>query len=536
MADNTAVDVEVGVARVKSPLARSENQFAHFLLRSAVVGVAAGLVAVAFRLTVTCGDAWREWVLRWAPSFPGFAWLVLPVAGAVAAGLAGWLTDLAPETAGGGIPQVEAVLGSEGGLNWWRVLPVKFLGGTLTLSSGLSLGPEGPAVQLGAAAGQAVSQGMRRSKAEELHLIACGAGAGLAAAFNAPLAGVVFVVEELRRNFSPYALGGALAASVTADIVSLAIVGPLPAFRVAQLQPFVLGSLPFFLYLGAATGILGAAFNWGITTTLSAADRLAGVPRWVRAATVGFSVCLVGYFLPQLLGGGHALVMRVLGNPAGYTLGWLLLLFWLKFGLILLSYGAGVPGGILLPLLTLGALSGAIVARGGAFLFPVLEDLAPSFVIIGMAAFFVAVVRSPLTGIVLLTEMTGRYQYMLPLLLTCIVAYMVAEACGSLPLYEALLQRYLHKEEQGGRTVSVWGGIAVVELVVESGSEASGRLVKDLQLPSDCLLVAVVRGTREEIPRGGTPLHEGDVLRVIAPEKRLAAVKRDLLRLTSCPH
>ncbi|MGE5576278.1 MAG: H(+)/Cl(-) exchange transporter ClcA [Syntrophothermus sp.] len=515
-------------------LAKSYDHFVYFLFKSVLAGIAAGAVAVAFRLALTNAETWRESVLRWAHSVPGWGWLVLPVLGAAAVAVAGWLTDFAPETAGSGIPHVEAVLSRKRKLIWQRVIPVKFLAGTLSLGAGLSLGREGPTVQMGAAAGQATSNLLRQSRVEELQLIACGAGAGLSAIFNAPLAGVIFVVEELRRNFSPYVLGGALAASIAADIVSRAILGPLPTFRVAQLQPLPLTTLPFFLLLGALTGLLGAAFNESLMSSLNWADRFAGFPRWLKASLVAFLAGLVGYVLPQVLGGGHSLVMLLLKEQSGFNVAWLFVLFSAKFLLTMVSYSTGVPGGIFLPLLTLGALLGSLVGQASSPFFPMIRGFVPSFAIVGMAAYFVAVVRAPLTGIVLITEMTGRYQHMLPLLMTSIIAYVVAEALGSLPVYESLLERLPKVSRSSKPSSSLWGGTAVMEMVVESGSAASGRLIKDLTLPPDCLLVGVRRGSQEIIPRGNTRLLEGDVLRVMVVEDRITTVREEFAKITSC--
>lgn len=524
----------VGVPGTESHEVRGYDHFVHFLLKSALVGLVAGAVTVGFRLSLTGAEAWRHWVLGWRGVLPAFwGWLALAIGAAVVAAVAGWLTDRAPETAGGGITHVEAVLGAEKDLRWRRVLPVKFLAGALTLSTGLSLGPEGPAVQLGSAAAQAVSRGLRRPKAEEYHLIACGAGAGLAAAFNAPLAGVLFVVEELRRNFSPYALGGALAACVTADLVSLAVVGPLPAFRVAYLQPLPLTTLPLFLLLGLTTGAAGALFNAGLLRTAQLSQRLAQFPRWLRAGLITLAVGLLGYSLPQVLGSGHNLVLGLLSTPGRFTLSAVLLLLAVKFLLVMVSYAAGLPGGILLPLLSLGALSGSLVSQTAGALLPGPDPAVQSLVIVGMAAFFVAVVRSPLTGIVLITEMTGRYQHMLPLLLSCIVAYVTAEALGSPPVYEGLLELGRGLDRPGVPRLNQ-RGTGEIQIAVESGAAACGCQVKDLPLPEDSLLVSVQRGSREIIPRGNTRLCEGDVLRLIAPVGRLASVRQAVAGLVCC--
>lgn len=512
---------------------RRYDAFVRFLFKCVAVGAGAGLVGVAFRLALGRAEFWRSQVLAWGRGMPGLGWLLPTAFGAVVGGMVGWLTEFAPESAGSGIPHVEAVLTHERDLTWWRLIPLKFLGGVMAIgAAGLSLGREGPTVQMGAAAGQAVSKAMRQPRAVELQLVACGAGAGLVAAFNAPLAGVVFVLEELRRNFSPYVLGGAVAACITADIVALLVVGPQAAFQVVQFHSLPLAVLPLFVLLGALTGLLGAAFNRGLEECLELASRLRSVPRWVRAALAASLAGLIGYFLPQVLGGGHPLTMDLIAGRVQSGLGWLLILLVAKYLLTLVSYGAGVPGGIFLPLLTLGALLGAIVGGSGRVFFPGLSALAPSLVIVGMAACFVAIVRAPLTGIVLIIEMTGRYQQMLPLLLACSVSYLVAEAVGSPPVYEALLKREIAR---GAATQTDYEeDTTLLELTVETGSLACGCRVMDLPLPLDCLLVSVRRGPREMIPRGHTKLTEGDMLRVMVPAGRAGAIHDDFVRLACC--
>jgi len=504
-----------------------------FLLRSALVGVVAGVVGVLFRLALTEGETWRQSLLAWAHSIPGgWGFLVLPGVGALAGALAGYLTGFAPETSGSGIPHVEAVLGRQRRMVWWRVIPVKFMAGALAIGSGLSLGREGPTVQMGAAAGQAVSKSLMRTKTEELQLIACGAGAGLAAAFNAPLAGVIFVLEELRRNFSPYVLVGTLVASITADLITQGFLGPLPTFRVERVMSLSLETLPLFVVLGLLTGILGVAFNKSLLTALNLAERFEPYPRWARAMVIAFAVGLVGYFLPFVLGGGHILGQNILGGKIALSL--IPLIFIAKFVLTMVSYSSGVPGGIFLPLLVLGALLGSLVGQVGSVFLPNLAAAVPFFAVTGMAAFFVAVVRSPLTGIILTLELTGTYQHMLPLLIACLLSYLVAEAMNSLPVYDMLLERDLTKDGKERFSRGNDDNVLVLERVVESGSPACGCAVKDLALPNDCLLVAVNRGSREIIPRGNTRLLEGDQLTIIVPDGRAAEVLVAINQKTCC--
>ncbi len=515
-------------------LVKRYNYLIGFLLRSALVGIIAGAVGVAFRLALTEGEAWRHSLLMWARTIPGWGWLVLPVLGGLAGALAGWLTGFAPETAGSGIPHVEAVLSRQRRLMWWRIIPVKFIAGALAIGAGLSLGREGPTVQMGAAAGQAVSKSILRTKTEELQLIACGAGAGLAAAFNAPLAGVVFVLEELRRNFSPYVLIGTLAASITADLITQRVLGPLPTFRVPELLTALpLAALPLFVVLGALAGVLGTAFNRCLLGSLDIAERFNRYHRWLRVMVITFLAGLVGYFLPTILGGGHLLAQDVLAGRVALTL--IPIIFVTKFVLTMVSYSAGVPGGIFLPLLVLGALMGSLVGQVGSLLLPAAKAAVPFFAVAGMAAYFVAIVRSPLTGIVLTIELTGTCQHMLPLLIACLVAYLVAEAMGSLPVYEMLLERDLTKGRREDNFVPTnEDKMLVVETVVESGAGACGCRVQDMALPQDCLLVTVNRGSREIIPRGNTRLLEGDHLTIIVSEARAGEIIAELNQKTCC--
>src|SRR4051812_8161461 len=367
--------------------------------------------------------------------------LVVAVCG-TAAGAALWLVRrFAPETAGSGIPHLKAVLHRLRGMRWQRVLAVKFVSGTLGIGSGLALGREGPTVQMGGALGQMVS-GWLRSSARERHiLIAAGAGAGLAAAFNAPLAGVIFVLEELRRDFAPGALTGAFVASVTADIVVRLMTGQSPVFHIASPPVPPLNTLPLFLILGVVAGLLGVVFNRTLLGSLRLFERTSRWPFGLPAALVGIAVALVGWFAPDALGGGGRMVQATLAGQVGLSA--LALLLLLRFAMTMASYGTGAAGGIFAPLLVLGAQAGLLVGLLGPHLFPSATGYGTSFAVVGMAALFTAIVRAPLTGIVLILEMTSSYPLMLPLLAACFIAYALADMLHDRPIYEALLERDL---------------------------------------------------------------------------------------------
>ncbi|MDK2926724.1 MAG: hypothetical protein PWR31_414 [Bacillota bacterium] len=501
-------------------------------LESALAGLAAGMLGVAFRLALGRADAWREVLLAWAREVPGYGWAVfLPVLLALGA-LAGWLTRFAPEAAGSGIPHVEAVLLEQRRLVWWRLIPVKFLAGVFAIGAGLSLGREGPTVQLGAASGQAMSRILKRSHVEERYLITCGAGAGLAAAFNAPLAGVVFVLEELRRNFSPYVFLSALTASVAAGAAAQRLLGLRPLLPMAGIAPLPPSALPLFILLGLITGFFGVAFNSSLSFTQDLYARLERLPRWLHPVLATGLAGLIGYFLtPAVLGGGHALVEQVLAGEV--LLKFIPLFLVAKFILTMVSYGSGVPGGIFLPLLAIGALLGSGLGQVADAYFPGIAGLSAMCAAAGMAAYFTAIVRAPITGIVLILELTGSYANMLFVLAACLTAYLVAEGLKSLPVYEMLLERDLARDAD-----AVPGtcpeGMMLVELTVETGSCLDRHLVREVDLPGDCLLLAIRRGSQELVPRGNTKVRAGDQVAFLIPREKAAQVIPRIRALTLC--
>jgi CIC family chloride channel protein len=236
-------------------------------------------------------------------------------------------------------------------MRWQAILLVKFVGGVVGIGSGLTLGREGSTVQLGSALGAAVAHGLRVSPRERQTLIAAGAGAGLAAAFNAPLAGLTFVLEELQRHFAPTVFGATFVAAVTVDVLTRSFTSQLPVFHVASAPAPPLVVLPVFLGLGLLAGVLGVAFNRGLLKTLALFARVRGWPASLSGVLVGTAVGLLGWVVPNALGGGQPLVDAVLKGhmPWAHIPWW----FLLRFELTMLSYGCGAPGGIFAPLLVL---------------------------------------------------------------------------------------------------------------------------------------------------------------------------------------
>jgi len=448
----------------------------------------------------------------------GLALYVL--AGAVGGGAAVHVVQrFAPDAAGSGIPHVEAVLHHLRDMPWKKILPVKFVGGVLGIGgAGLALGREGPTIQMGSAVGGMVSGWFRSTPRERQTLIAAGAGAGLSAAFNAPIAGLVFVLEELQRDFAPAVFTVTLVASVTADVTARYLIGELPVFRIGEQPITPLPALPLALVVGVVAGLVGIAFNRCLVATIDLLRRLPVAP-WGRGALVGAAIGVAGWFVPRALAGGQGLIESVLAG--GLSVPLLLGFFALRFALTMASYGSGAPGGIFAPMLVLGATLGMALAELARPLVPEVVTHPETFAVVGMAALFTAVVRAPLTGIVLMVEMTGDYGLVLPLLVAALTAGGVADFLGDRPIYEVLLRRDLLRWQ----TPPCLGETLLLDLTVGADAPFAGRAVRDLGLPPGCLVVSVQRGLETFVPTADFRLAAGDRISVAVAPQASAAVR-----------
>jgi len=332
-------------------------------------------------------------------------------------------------------------------MHWKRLLPVKFLAGLSAIGGGMALGREGPTIQMGGATGLMVSTWfrVRPGEGERKALIGAGAGAGLAAAFNAPLAGVVFVMEELQGGFIPVIFVAAFLASVVADVVCRVLTGDTPVFALHSMPTPRLSSLPLALILGGLAGLGGVIFNKTLVFSIDSFDRLRRWPPFLVGALAGLAVGLAAWIYPGVSGSGALLTDRALGGEI--ALGGVLAFTAARFVLTMVSYGSGAAGGIFAPLLVIGALGGLAAGRIVHHFSPALAAQPEVFAVLGMGALLTAIVRAPLTGIVLMIELTGKYDFMLPLLVSCFAAYGVAEALRDVPIYEALRQRAKKRRE-----------------------------------------------------------------------------------------
>lgn len=443
------------------------------LIMAGVVGVVTGLLAVAF-------DRGVDWIqqqrLATLAKVADYAILVWPLAFVMSALLAmvGYflVRRFAPEAGGSGIPEIEGAMEEMRPVRWWRVIPVKFIGGLGTLGAGMVLGREGPMVQMGGNSGRMVVDIFRLRSPEARHsLLATGAAAGLSAAFNAPLAGILFVIEEMRSQFrySLVSIKAVFVGVITSTIVYRYFNGEHAVIDVGKMSEVPLDTLWLYLVLGIIFGAIGVMFNALIFRTQDMFMRFHGGD-WRKLVLIGGllgGMCgLLALIHGEAVGGGFALIpIAAAGN---FSIGMLLFIFIARVITTLLCFGSGAPGGIFAPMLALGTILGTAFGLSCAHFFPQYGIEAGTFAIAGMGALFAASVRAPLTGIVLVLEMTDNYQLILPMIVTCLGATLIAQFMGGKPLYSAILARTLQRQEQATSSSGQQ------QPVVESGTQ-TGR-------------------------------------------------------------
>lgn len=427
-----------GIADNEDRLPQQPGQWLILMALASIVGALAGLVGGAFRLALAA-LAWRRSAIIAATHHLGWFSCLIPISlCAAGAGVACFLTQwLAPQTAGSGVPRVEGVLRNHLRPAALWVLPVKFIGGAMGIGSGMALGREGPTVQMGGTIGRLTSDAFKRWIPEPWTLIAAGAGAGLAVAFNAPLAATLFVVEELLHRFSARVFSASLMACITGTVVLRMMIGNAVDFRDPKLTLLPADVLPSYLVLGLLAGLMGVLFNVSLMATLGLSDRLR-MPRGAKGLLVGAAAGLLAWFFPTIVGGGENLAKISIASAIPWATLWFFLS--IRFLLTVTSYGSGAPGGIFAPLLCLGALLGNGFAVAESSLLHLSCNPAP-YAIVAMAACFTAIVRSPLTGVVLLLEMTGGWPLILPMMAASVTAYAVPELLGNPPIYDSLRRR-----------------------------------------------------------------------------------------------
>ncbi|WP_103123472.1 chloride channel protein [Nostoc cycadae] len=429
------------------------NRLSHKLFRpkrlaifeACLIGLVSGLAAVLLGQGVGWLGGWRQHISNLFPAF-----YVLPIIGLVGGFTAGWLVEhIAPAAAGSGMSEVKAVLARVPMPLNLRIAVVKLLGATLVLATGIPLGREGPTVQIGAAIANQFSRWFPTSPDHRRQLIAAGAGAGLAAAFDAPIAGVLFVVEELLQDVSGITLGTAILASFIAAVVSR-ILGThsldLDLHLITPNTSFFAPEIPFYLLLGILAGLGGILFNRGVLASLGFYSRFGQISLSWRIGLAGLVTGFALVALPPVFRDNAGLRELLLAGDANWQM--VALVFCIQFLLILFTYGSGAPAGLLVPTLALGAALGYLVGIWEHHWLGL--SLATTYARVGMGAFFSGVARVPITAVIIVFEMTTDFNLVLPLMIVSVTAYLVAELFDAGSLYDKLLEfKGIHLAKQG---------------------------------------------------------------------------------------
>jgi len=400
-----------------------------FLGLSVVIGALTGLAVVAFivlterlgmRLYPVVGAPWRR--------------LLLPVTGSL--GIGYLLYRFFPNARGSGVPQTKAALFAREGRITLRTVLGKFFCTSATLASGIPLGREGPSVQVGAGIGSVLGRALGLSTEQVKNLIPVGAAAAIAAAFNTPLAAVVFALEEIMGDLNAPMMGGVVLASATAWMVLRVSLGDHPLFNVPKYHLVSSAEFAVYAVLGVAGGVVSAAFARLLLGLRAWFLRLPRKTVWFQPVVGGLLVGGMGWFVPQVLGVGYGFVGDALNGRMAFHL--MLLLLLLKLFAVTTSYASGNAGGIFGPSLFLGAMLGGVVGTAAHHLFPLATATPGAYALVGMGAVFAGVVRTPMTSVLIIFEMTQDYAVIVPLMIANMVSLFVASLLQHEPIYEAL--------------------------------------------------------------------------------------------------
>jgi CIC family chloride channel protein len=417
-----------------SCLVKSGSNSNHIaIFEACLIGIAAGLSAIVLESGVSFLGGLRVYLSYMAPAI-----IVLPLFGLIGGIIAGFLIEkISPETTGSGIPQVKAALmRAKASLNL-KVAFTKLLGGIVTLGSGFFMGREGPTVHVAAALSGQLNKWLPTTPLKRRQLIASGAGAGLAAAFNAPIAGVLFVAEELLKDISAPAIGTALLACFVASVISHFFCHHSNLQILSSQINIVtrLVDIPFFVLLGILAGVFGALFNRGIILFLTINEKFLRMPITLKIGLAGLLSGLIIASLPATCRDyAYLRELIIIGDTSIANIPIIFLAFFL---LTLIAYGSGAPGGLFAPSLALGSCLGSIISFTQAHLIG--HSTPEFFALIGMGAFFAAVARVPITAIVIVFEMTMNFSLVLPLMIVCLIATQVAEKLYKGSIYDRLI-------------------------------------------------------------------------------------------------
>lgn len=508
--------------RTKTDYHFSKSSILSFVWRGILVGIISGTIVSLFRLIIE--KLFHGVLIVYRLSHHHSIILVfIAIISIFLMIFIGLLVKSEPDIKGSGIPHVEGELKGILHPKWWSVLWKKFLGGVVSISMGQMLGREGPSIQLGAMGAKGVARYLKASRMERRVLVASGAAAGLSAAFNAPIAGLLFVVEEVYHHFSRLIWITSLVASLVANFISLNIFGLTPVLAMPQDVTFLsLSSYWILILLGLFLGVMGYLYE----KTILNFNRIyhfifkkIALPPYFYSILPALLIIPIGYFYPQLLGGGNHLI--VLLPTQSLSLFTICLYFFIRYIGSMLSYSSGLPGGIFLPILTLGALAGFVFGNLFLILGFIDNSLLPLFIILGMAGYFGAISKAPLTAMILVTEMVGDLRQLMSIAVVTMIAYLIMDLLKGEPIYEAMLNRMLVKK------IDDFEEPTLIELTVSD--KIAGKRVRDISLPQDVLITTQVINQKSQVVYGNTRLKAGATLFVVVKESEVSKIRELLM-------
>lgn len=413
-----------------------------------------------------------------------------------------------PDTIGSGIPQVKGAIKGLITFKWLRVLLATFFNSMISFFVGLSLGSEGPSVQLGATASIGAGRFIGSNTQWDRYLIRGGASAGIATAFHAPLTGIIFGIEEAHDHFTPIILIATLCSVMSASIVSNQIniaLGVEPLLFDIDIIPFEANKIYYPIILGIIIGLSSIAFSKVLLFSRKITDKIK-IPRYLKLIIVFVIIGITNIFFIEGAGSGHNLIVNICN--LNFTWQMLLLLLFVKCLFTILSFDSGATGGMFFPILTIGAIIGGIVAE--VFIKTGMPtDGYNTIIICSMAAFLGAVSRTPLTAILAVIETTSfRSGFIAPVFTVCI-AYIIIELLQTESLYDSLLKQIVNKQ-----TSTATKKIVNINIVVEPHSFIDGKFIKDILWPKHTFVLSIVRNQEKMAVKGDTLILAGDTLNI----------------------
>ena len=511
---------------------RQENKWI-LVFESSLTGLITGLVITGFKLSISHLRHFRFGIYDLIREH-GIGMFLLAIAVLAAAGLfIGFIITKRPMIRGGGVAQIEGVFMQKLQFSPLPELPLKFIGGVLGIGLGLSIGREGPSVQLGAYVGDTLEKIGKRSFTERVCLITAGAAAGLSATFNAPFAAIIFALEDIHQHLSPLLLACVMAGSFAGDFTAGTLLGHGPIFRFSGEAVYPISQFIWLIGLGVFVTLVGHGFKQSIYFFQHLYQKLHIPP--LLCPTIPFLISLpIGLWYGYAGGGGDALMKALTEQP--FSVHALLIILIVKILFTGISAGSGAIGGIFVPLLACGAVSGTIYAKLLVHFGLLEQEQVTNMLLFGMAACFTAVIKAPLTACAIVFEISGAFHLLSGLVLTCLTVYLTATFIGSQAHDHILLTQILESQRNSSKEKHRKEKYCpqLYERPVCLQSFAALKKIGEIEWPDKCLIVGVIHGEDESIPDGNTLLYPGDKLIILAEENGAEPILEKITALT-CP-